>query len=296
MDPTGQALLKLLFNEGESVCVSNNEFGFHSIPLESALSGDIDLISPNDKSPLNPCTSSDLILAAMNPIKGWRRDENCTALRTFLVELDSGTMPEQLATIEHLKMPWSAQVFSGNKSIHTAIILDEDLPNITVYRYLVEWIFRIVPLVDKKCRNPSRSIRIPGAYREEGKKQRLYRIGNRIPFKTLMDWLNQYKHLEPVAREKKVVEIGEPDYDKLSGWARYCLTNGIQFKNGRNQTWFGLAVDFALAGFTEEMTIDILSTKFQEEYDFKEREWLITIASAFKHVEDGKVDSGHLIE
>lgn len=286
MDPTGQSLLKLLFNEGETVCVSNNEFGFRSIPLKNALDGKIELISPTEGKS-SSCHSSDLTLCAINPINGYRRDSNVTAFRSFLIEMDSGSIKEQLGTIAHLKLPFSIQVFSGNKSVHTVITLDEDLPDEKSYRSVGDWLFRIVTLADKNCRNPSRSVRIPGAYREPGKKQRLIKINKRISHKEFFDWLKQYEHLRPKAREKKIIPEGYGDFSLLSAWAKKMLRDGVDFKNrGRNQTWYALAYDFALAGYTEEQTIEELSKRFEEERDFKEKEWLITIDSAFKHAKE----------
>lgn len=288
MDPTGQSLLRLLFNEGENVCVSNNEFGYHSIPLENALVGNINLISPNENAKENKCSSSDLILVAINPINGFRRDECVTAFRSFLIELDIGDIKTQLNTIEYLKMPFSAQVFSGNKSVHTVITLDEDLPDEKTYRTIGNWIFNIVSMCDQNCKNPSRSIRIPGAYREPNKKQRLIKINKRISHKELMDWLNRYEHLRPIAKEKKAL-TGNPDYSRLSPWARAMLKNGMDFKSrGRNQTWYAISYDFALAGFSEDQAIEVLESKFEEERDFKRKEWLTAIGSAFKSVSEGK--------
>lgn len=290
MDPKGQLLLKLLFNEGETVCVSNNEFGFHSIPLERALNTvQITLESPNPKSPVNICDSRDFILVAINPIKGWRRDENVTAFRSYLIEMDIGSIKEQIGTITHLGIPFSAQVFSGNKSVHTVITLDEGLPDEKTYRSIGDWIFNIVSLADKNCRNPSRSIRIPGAYRDGGKKQRLIKIGKRISHKELFDWLNKYKSLQPKAKEKRVIPEGQADFSRLSPWACGMLGKGIETTRlGRNQTWYALAVDFGFAGYTEDQAIEILRKYFEEERDFKEKEWLTTIASAFKKVGEGR--------
>lgn len=288
MDPSGQSLLKILFNEGETVCVSNNEFGFHSIPLQNALDGKICLVSPNESVPITHCDSADLILVAINPINGYRRDSDVTALRSYLVEIDTGTIKEQLGYIDHLKMPFSAQVFSGNKSVHTLITLDRDLPDEKTYRYIGSWILNIVTMADKNCKNPSRSIRIPGAYRGPGKKQRIIRINKRVKLKALMDWLNKYEHLRPIAKPKRELPEGQADYDLLSNWARSMLKTGVVFKNGRNQTWFALAVDFAIAGFDEDRTIEELTKYFQEEHDFKEKEFLATIRSGHKFVVDKK--------
>jgi hypothetical protein len=223
----------------------------------------------------------------LNPIKGDRKDANVTAFRSFLIELDVGTIKEQLGTITHLGMPFSAQIFSGNKSVHTTIVLDEDLKDEKTYRTIIEWIFRIVPLVDKNCINPSRCIRIPGAYRKEGK-QRLINIGKRVTHKELFAWLNQYEHLRPQTKKKKEIIPGQANPDRLSPWCQRMLATGMEFKNGRNKGWFSVGVDFAKAGYEEEEAISFLMNYFQEEYDFKEKEFLTSIGSAFKFVREGK--------
>jgi hypothetical protein len=66
------------------------------------------------------------------------------------------------------------------------------------------------------------------------------------------------------------------------------LKSGMVFKNGRNQTWFAVAYDFALAGFQEEEIVNELSRHFQPERDFKEKEWRSTITSAFRKVNKDK--------
>jgi hypothetical protein len=286
MDPTGQSLLNLLFNPGETICVSNNEFGFQSVPLKDVFKEKVTLISPNENSPLRKIDSSKLTMVAINPINGWRRDEHVTAFRSYLVEIDIGSIKEQQGTIAHFNMPWSAQIFSGGKSLHTVITLGQDLPDEKTYRLIGNWIFNIITCADKACANPSRSTRIPGAYREPGKKQRLIKLKQRVTLKELMDWLNLYPHLRPRAKEKKVVPAGNADFSRLSPYYRGMLTKGIDFKNGRSNTWYFIAYELAVVGFTEDGIIEILSERFVEERDFKEKEFLTTIRSAFKKVSE----------
>lgn len=289
MDPKGQSLLKLLFNEGETVCVSSDKYPYHSIPLEKAMDGEIELIPEKPGCPNNLVLSSDLIMVAINPMEGFRKDESTTKFRTFLWEIDKGSIKEQLGYLKHIGVPLSASIFSGNKSIHALTVLDEDIPDEKTYRLLYNWALNILTMCDQNCKNPSRSTRIPGAYREPGKKQRLFDIGTRVKFKDFMDWLNKYEHLRPQIREKKIIPSDEPDFDRLSIWAKIQLTKGIDFKNrGRNVTFHGLAYDLALAGFSEDGIIEILLQRFTEESDFKEKELRLTIKSAFRRVNEGK--------
>jgi hypothetical protein len=285
MNEKAQDFFKLLFNANENICVQDSQFATHSVPLEDILSGNQVKLIATDPKYNRDVNSDNLILAALNPINGSRLDSNVTNYRSFLIELDVGTLKEQLNTIKHLKMPFTAQVFSGNKSIHTVITLDEDLKTEAQYRLLARWIFAIVTTADDKCENPSRCVRIPEVYREPGKKQRLVELRQRVSHKEFFAWLNKWPHLAPKPKEKRVIPEGEGDYDRLSTWAKYQIKKGIEFKNGRNQTWFALAYDFALAGYSEDQTIDELGKYYEEERDFKEREWLGAIASAFKSID-----------
>lgn len=289
MDETGKSLFKLLFNEDDGVCVSNNKFAYHSIPREKAMEGQVTMVSEDAKQPTRYVKSSDLILVSINPMQGFRKDASTTKFRSFLWEIDTGSIKEQIGYFKHLGIPLSAQVFSGNKSVHAITVLDEDLPDEKTYRLLYNWALKVLTMCDQSCKNPSRSIRIPGALREPGKKQRLININGRVKLSDFMAWLNKYEHLRPRAREKKEIPEGQPDLSRLSPWARAMLVKGVTFSNrGRNQTWFGLAYDLALAGFSEDQGVEILTQRFTEEDDFKEKEFLTTVRSAFKKVSEEK--------
>lgn len=290
MDSKGQALLRLLFNPGESVCPSPDKFAYRSIPLEQALDEEVTLISNNPSVPSKTCKTSDLILCAINPINGERNDNNVTAFRSFLIELDVGEIKTQLNTIKHLGLPFSAQTFSGNKSVHTVITLDEDLPTRKHYDKIAEWLLKIITLADKNCKNPSRGIRMPSVIRDNGKKQRLIELKNRVSHKELFAFLNKYEHLRPEERVKIKNVPGQADFSLLETWIRVMLIEGIDFKNrGRNNTWMAIAYGFAKAGFSEEDCISELRKRFESEHDFKEKEFLKCISQGYKHWENKKV-------
>lgn len=297
MHEDGQQILELMFQSGETICVSNSKFGYHSIPLEKALDGPLALIPPlvegkTIEEQLVHCDSADLTLVALNPIEGYRRDANVKKYRNFLIELDVGTTDEQMEYIRRSGLPYSAMIFSGNKSIHTLISLTKDLPDEKTYRAIATWILSILPLADQNIKNPSRSIRIPGAEREIGKFQQLYEFKGKVELKALTAWLNKYPDSKPKERRKPRVS-GEEDIDMLKKpWVVEKLDNakagfpGI----GRNQGWFQLASNFRNAGFSEERTIEILEKYFEEEHDFKEKEFLNSISQAFKYRDEKQLD------
>lgn len=283
MHKTGQDLLNLMFRSGETVCVSNNRYGYHSIPLENALNGDSTLVSPNPDYPIQKVPSDSLTLVALNPIKGWRDDASVTAYRNFLVEMDYGLMSAQMEYAKKIELPYSAVVFSGSKSLHFLISLDQDLPSYEVYYTLAEWILKIASAADQNTKNPSRSIRIPGAEREPGKMQLLVEMKGVTSLKDLAVWLAKHPDAKPKEPEKRTIS-DHADFSKVKPWVKQRLVKGIVgAKQGRNKEWFAIAVEFAIAGYSEDDALDLLSEYFNPDRDFKEREWKTSIHSGFKY-------------
>lgn len=289
MHETGKKLLNLMFRPGETICISPNKYGYHSIPLENAINGPVTMVPPDPKnSSLYPDTN-ELTMVALNPIKGFREDAHCTAYRNFLVEMDYGPLKEQLAYAKNIRLPYSAVIFSGNKSLHFLISLDKDLPSEEVYRKFSEWILSIATIADQLTKNPSRSIRVPGPMRDTGKRQALLESEFRGPTKLedLVAWLKLYPDTMPKPKVKR-----EPsdtfNFEGLKEWVVDRLINGLDPTKGRNIQWFSIACEFALSGYSESGTMDILIDFFTPDRDFKEREWRSSIKSGFKHIYNGK--------
>jgi hypothetical protein len=283
MDQKGIEQIKLMFNEGESICVSHNKYGYHSIPRDSAFGETVTLVSP-DSTRAHEEVSTDLLsLVALNPIQGFRADANCRAFRSFLLEMDGYDLKQQISYLRKLGIPYSALIFSGGKSIHTLITLDKDLPDEKTWRLYAEWILNRAALCDQATKNPSRSVRIAGALRDGTHRQHPVEIKGRVDREELTKYLLQYPHLMPRPKEKRPIST-EPHLDLLPEWVQEQLKHGIDFGHSRNVTWFNLACCFARVGYSEDRTIDFLSKYFVEDRTFKEKEWLTSIASAFKTV------------
>jgi hypothetical protein len=294
VDDTGKKLLNLMFRPGEEICVSHNQFSYHSVPLSQALGDMVTLVPTTESVAKRKITleqgtervnTSQVILVALNPIEGYRSDINCKAFRNFLVEVDYGPLAAQLEYVRKLGLPYSAVVFSGNKSLHFLISLDQDLPSENAYRVLSEWILKIVTLADQNTQNPSRSIRIPGAWREPKKQQKLVEIRGQTRYEDLLAWLKEHPEAKPKPKEKRKI-VGQHDFSKLKQWTVDLLINGLDASKGRNKQWFSIACEFALAGYSEDDTLDILGEFFTPDRDFKEREWKTSVKSGFKYIYD----------
>lgn len=294
MHESGKKLLNLMFRPGETVCVSHNKFGYHSIPLEEILNKDTVTLVPTVEScekrniEWGPDTfehkkTDELLLVALNPIKGYREDINATAYRNFLIEIDTGPLAQQLAYAKQLEIPYSAVVFSGNKSLHFLVSLDQDLPSYDVYYHLAEWTLKIVTLADQMTKNPSRSIRIPGAEREPGKRQGLVDYRGPVSLKDFSNWLAKHPEAKPIVEKKRTVSE-HFDFKNMRYWVKQRLVNGLDPSKGRNIQWYAIACEFALAGYSYDGTMEILEGYFTPEKDFTRKEWRITIKSAFKNM------------
>jgi hypothetical protein len=278
---TGQKLLNLMFRPGEEVCVSHNKYAYHSFSLENAFKDQVTLVPPDMERPNEFVKSDKLTLVALNPIHGFRSDEKCTAFRNFLIEMDDFELKAQIEYIKSLGMPYSAIVFSGNKSMHFLISLDTDLPNEKIWRKFAEWLLNIATLADQATKNPSRSIRIPGGMRTEGL-QRLVELKGPVKLTDLAAFLAKHPEAQPKEPERRV-KHKDFNFPNIGDWCIELLLDGLKENQGRNRQWYAVGFEFALSGVSEDETIEFLGRYFTPERDFKEREWLVTIKSAFKH-------------
>lgn len=260
--------LNLFFNEGEEICFSSNKYA-------------------TDSESLNNIREDSTILVAINPIKGRRNDENVTAYRTFMVECDDGPLGEQWDYIKSKEFPFSYCCFSGNKSLHFALVLDTDIPSDHIYRFTYQWILNILDRADQNTKNPSRSVRFPGVIRSDtGKEQRLVFMGNRVNIDTLSEWLNRYPEKKPVATSRKKERSETPNFQGIKPWVIESLKRGIHNMEGsRNQRWMSIGCEMALNGYDLDSTLYYLENYFQEQSDFSHREWSTAVKSGWKYAD-----------
>lgn len=261
--------LDLLFNEGEMINLCSSKFDTSIMPKEFL---DIN------------CQ----VLCCINPLNDTRKDCNVSKYRTFLVEVDTMSLQKQLDYITVLGMPYSCCVYSGNKSFHFGIVLNEDLPNETIYRYLSQWILNVVSQADQNCKNPSRMIRFPCNVRPEtGRVQSPYQIKERISLQDLYAWLSNFPEKKPIVESKTEYVAKEGEKLEVPAWVKKKLVEGLDIGKSRNSQWFGIGCEFAKAGYSFDETLGSLEAYFTEEHDFTKKEWEVAVKQGFKHHRNG---------
>ena len=287
MKQSSKDFLKLFFNEGENVCVSHNGYGYHSITQRDIEAGLIEQISPNEKIENETITDNDITLMSLNPVEGYRRDENVTAYRSFMVEMDDGTLEEQKKYIEESGLPYSYCCFSGNKSLHFGIVLDEDIPTYALWVDIAEWILNILDKADQMTKNPTRSIRFPDSQRKDGKQlvQQLVYMGERVSHNKLAKFLSKHPEKNPAEiRKRERPKTPRMFVNGIPKWVADKLEHGIDESKGRNNEWFAIAMELAKCGFDDEKMIDYCESYFEPERDFSLREWKDILTHAYKRV------------
>lgn len=257
--------LECLFDSGESTCFSETPRGIAVGPAHQPFKEEAFFS-------INPLDS-----------KKTRADSSVLKYRNILLEMDKIPLEHQQAIIQGSQMPYSTAVFSGSKSIHYIISLQEPLVDGQLYRSLVKRVYKAIgnDLVDHSCKNPSRFSRLPGHIRlDTGKEQELLYVGERVPLETLEKWL--------VSRGVGPEEI----WDNLTPEARSTFKNpGRLYAGTKNFLMYGAirgewnpklfkaSADLCRCGFTQEEAIAELN-KVTGHLDSND---LTTITSAFKN-------------
>lgn len=148
--------IRTLFDKDEQTCFSQTPYGTE---LSSAPQLDI--------------------FFSINPMHTSRADANVTYYRNILLEIDSLPLDEQLRYMDGI--PVTSIVYSGGKSYHFIISLEQPCKTREEYDLLVKRLHKLLPEVDPTTKNPSRFSRLPGAIRPDtGKLQELIYLGNRV--------------------------------------------------------------------------------------------------------------------
>lgn len=169
-----EKFLQILFQPGETTCFAATATG--TSVSHAPKQGDVFV-----------CTNSLHPYKDFAPTQEWHRtdkprraDVNVVSLRNFVLELDHGTLEEQYALVMG-RVPVSACTFSGAKSLHFIISLQEPLATLSQYKHMAARLLKLVPEADPSCRNASRLTRLPGATRPEtGMPQKSMYLGGRI--------------------------------------------------------------------------------------------------------------------
>lgn len=125
-----------------------------------------------------------------------RKDINCESLHNILIEFDETPIEEQKELLD-VGFPFTSATYSGGKSIHFIIHVEEGFENAAEYKRFVAALYSSLQSIgfnpDVSCKNPSRFTRTPGAFRtlkdSARVEQELLALGRRYVKQELVDLL-----------------------------------------------------------------------------------------------------------
>lgn len=249
-----QKFFKTLFEKDEDTCFSETPYGTN---VSHATSW--------------PYASANSIYFSINPMHTSRADSNVTAYRNILLEIDSLPLDQQIAYIRD-KVPVTSITYSGLKSYHFIISLQEPCVDRADYGQLVRRIMHLISAADPTTKNPSRFSRLPGAIRPDTQKvQELVFLGNRIARADLEALL-------------PALEVPKPHPKPLQGFFNPLVVDSMFYPESvmskvgiqsRNQFffWLGQRLIESSAPFEQRLQIvEQVYYKLQNKMDFSLRE------------------------
>jgi hypothetical protein len=281
MNPTVEQFLLTLFNPDESTCFTKFAKGTSVFPVVEPPPW-VQFYSVN---PLDGATDHEPIEEYHAVDRPRRADANVVAYRNFLLELDSMPLPDQQPYIEQMQVPVSTCTFSGGKSYHFIVALEESLSSEKEYAFIAQWLHNIVSEADHSTKNPSRLSRFPGVPRidKNGTEQKLIFTRGRINNAEFKSWLEKHEWAKPEVRDESVsralVQSGE--LGSLSKATHEYFAWGAE-KGSRNSALYKAARDMLQAGWTEEGATEMLLEPIRATSEYDEALSLQTIRSAFK--------------
>lgn len=214
---------------------------------------------------LHPTRDLNPVSEKHRPDRPRRADCNVVTFRNILIEFDEGEPEEQLKAIITSGLPLTAITFSGKKSMHVIISLQEPLFSLEAYNALVERVYTAVEFsvgaLDPSCRNASNLSRFPEVVRPDtGKLQELVTLKERVELQKLMKWVEANSPIEVnVGSNYQEVSGGTGSLFRAPSRATRQLIEELSFEgNSRHAALKKAAVQLRKSGFTITEVEDML--------------------------------------
>lgn len=187
-DRTLKQFLNILFDENEFVWFGN----IYSAYKFSCKQSDLDKFDPNQPT-------KDGYFIGINPadeINAKHGKDAVHIYRNLLFECDNMSVEKQKLFFDRSGLPYSTMVYSGGKSLHVVVSLEEPLKSERDYRTLHEQItFALSEMTDSQTNKPTIFTRLPGFKRETKfgvRTQAVVDLKKRISMKELKQFLQPH--------------------------------------------------------------------------------------------------------
>lgn len=187
------------------------------------------------------------------PHKGRRADVNVTEFRNILCEFDKNTIEEQIEWLNNSRLPYSAVIHSGKKSLHVIISLSEPLRSKKEYNSLAKKLYRAISntgiKVDDSTSNPSRLSRYPGSIRSDtGIEQELLFVGKPVAKGVLKTWIMQHAPKNLAKAPKRLFTDKESSARYVSRTTERLMKDHYHYTESRHTAFKNAAIQLRKSG------------------------------------------------
>lgn len=254
--------LEALFSPGEGFCYSTTvDRPGEVVTLEQAIE-----LPPRNFISVNPLLPIDIKTGSAPPR---RKDCNVSEHRAWVIEMDKDprtnapiTLDDQLKELEDKKCPYTTLTYSGGKSVHAVISIDEKVTP-AEYQEIFENLSYIFWRLDRSCKNPSRLTRVAGADRGT-EEQSLIDIKKCIAKAELFCWIKRFdKHIQKCKdRTKKQIQsykqatVEAANQAGLTPWASAFLAGTASCRSSRHNAIVAVARMLASRGDSADRVYD----------------------------------------
>ena len=254
---------KVLFDSEDYTCFSDNVYG-------------VKLYKANYKGPKADCE-----FFSINPFnKGTSRAKsNVSAFRNILVEIDQdengNVIPaeKQKSMMNNIGLPYATLVWSGGKSYHAIISVDEGFEDLAEYEQAVKAVYRVLAknniTNDTQVKDPGRFSRAAGAVRMNTKQlQEVAEVKQRITRKQFDSWLNYHDEevREPIYfTNDNPVGVSEASVqEKVDYIMKYRMKNMEYVQGNKNNYQFTYARLLRQTGLNQNEVESVFRQQFDK--------------------------------
>ncbi len=133
---------------------------------------------------------------SINPLTNRRLDSNVTSFRNFLIEMDQPGLSQAEQLERAVNLPYSTATWSGSKSVHFIVALEEGIEP-GLWRRWAAALIKSMPGADASTKNPSRFSRLPNHFRADTQQlQELLVRRGRVSATTVAQYVEPFLQVE----------------------------------------------------------------------------------------------------
>jgi hypothetical protein len=222
-----QKFINVLFDEEDTICICRSPSDYFFIKKKDYQGELGKLLAFN---PTNPTTKT-------------RKNSDVAKFRSFMIEFDNISIKQQYDVILEIGFPHSTITYSGNKSLHIILTLEQEIESQDNYYLYSKWIQNIFQAKsyrpDPLTKSPSFLTRFPNVTSDDGfYSQKLLSLQGRVNNSDFIEWLNRYSECRPQINKSFIDEELKPERKSIVELVDWYVFEYLKSSYDGIENWF----------------------------------------------------------